>query len=196
VENKGIAMHCFKATRLLQLYLDKQLSLEQMRPLEAHLFSCPACRQELRLLEEIESALTDEEPVYEPADFTSNVMWRIAQSEQEKRVALLTQPKSVAFRLSLREFLSAILLATFATCGIILGQPSLRATLPIANGHDELSLAWIAIWHSLPGMNSNTLLLCFWIVGTLLGVWITLVLAGAEMRSQWFRAMIERLPVW
>lgn len=189
-------MHCFKATRLLQLYLDKQLSLEQMRPLEAHLFCCPACRQELRLLEEIESALKDEEPVYEPADFTSSLMWRIAQSEQEKRVALLTQPKAVAFRLSLREFLSAILLATFATCGIILGQPSLRATLPIANGHDELSLAWMTIWHSLPGMSSNTLLLCFWVGGTLLGVWITLALAGAEMRSQWFRAMIERLPVW
>jgi hypothetical protein len=67
-------MNCSKATRLLQLYLDEQLSLDQMRPLEAHLFSCPTCRQELRLLEEVTIALTDEEPVYEPADFTANVM--------------------------------------------------------------------------------------------------------------------------
>src|SRR5215469_9822171 len=105
-------MNCSKATRLLQLYLDEQLSLNQMRPLEAHLFSCPACRQELRLLEEIEATLTDEEPVYEPADFTVNVMWRIARSEQEKQIALLTQPKAAPLRLSLRELLAAILLAT------------------------------------------------------------------------------------
>jgi hypothetical protein len=189
-------MHCFKATRLLQLYLDKQLPLDQVRPLETHLFSCPTCRQELRLLEEIASALKDEELVYEPADFTSAVMWRIARSEQEKKRALLAQPKSAPFRPSLRELLSAVLLATIATCGIILGQPSLRAALPIAHEHDGLSLVLINLWSFLLGINSGTLLLFFWIVGTLLGIWITLALAGAEMRSQWFQAMIDRLPVW
>ena len=189
-------MHCFKATQLLQLYVDEQLSVDQMRPLEAHLFSCSSCRQELRFLEEIASALTDEEPVYEPDDFTSNVMWRITKSEQEKRIALLSQPESVPFRPSLREILTAISLATFATCGIILGQPSLRAILPIANGHDGHSLVWMDIWQSLLNLNFGTLLVCFWIVGTLLGVSITLALAGAEMRNQWFRAMIDRLPVW
>lgn len=189
-------MHCSKATRLLQLYVDKQLSIGQTRSLEAHLFSCPACRQELRSLEEIEAALTEEEPVYEPPDLTSNIMRLITRSEQEKQIALLTKPQAAPLRLSLRELLAAILLATIATCGIILGQPSLRASLPIANGHDEISLAWMYMWRSLPSMNSNTLLLCFWVGGTLLGVWITLVLAGSEMRSQWFQAVIDRLPVW
>ncbi len=189
-------MHCFKATRLLQLYLDKRLSRNQIRSLEAHLFSCPACRQELRLLEEIASVLKDEEQVYEPSDFTSTVMWRIAQSEQEKRRALLAQPDSAPFRPSLRELLSAILLATIATCGLIFGQPSLRAVLPIAHEHDELSLVLMNTWNFLLSINSDALLLFFWIVGTLLGVSITLALAGAEMRSQWFQAMIDRLPVW
>jgi predicted anti-sigma-YlaC factor YlaD len=189
-------MHCFKATQLLQLYVDKQLSLDQIRSLEAHLFSCSVCRQELRLLEEVTSALTNEEPVYEPTDLTSNVMWRIAKSEEEKRSALLAQPKSVSFRPSLLEVLTAVLLATFATCGIILGQPSLRAALPIANGHDALSLIWMTLWQSLLRINSGTLMLCFWVVGTLLGVWITLALAGAEMRNQWYRAVVDRLPVW
>jgi hypothetical protein len=189
-------MHCFKATRLLQLHLDKRLSHDQMRSLETHLFSCPTCRQELRLLEEIASVLKDEEQVYEPADFTSTVMWRIAQSEQEKRRALLAQPNSAPFRPSLRELFSAILLATIATCGLILGQPSLRAALPGAHEHDELSLVLMNIWNSLLSMNSDTLLLFLWIVGTFLGIWITLALAGAEMRSQWFQAMIDRLPVW
>src|SRR5690349_5336663 len=139
-------MHCSKATRLLQLYVDKQLSLEQMRSLEAHLFSCPACGQELHLLEEVEAALTDQELVYEPADLTATVMQRIARSEREKQMALLAQPESAPLRLSLRELLAAILLATFATFGIILGQPSLRSTLPIANGHDKLSLVWMNMW--------------------------------------------------
>ena len=43
--------------------------------------------------------------------------------------------------------------------------------------------------------NSGTLTLAFWVVGTILGVCITLALAGNEMRSQWFKAMMERLPV-
>ena len=189
-------MYCFKATRLLQLYLDKQLSHDQMRSLETHLFSCPACRQELRLLEEIASALKEEEQVYEPADFTSAVMWRIAQSEQEKRRTLLAQPHATPFRPSLRELLCAILLATIATCGLILGQPSLRAALPITHEHDVLSLVLMNIWNSLLSINSDALLLFLWIVGTVLGVSITLALAGAEMRSQWFQAMIDRLPVW
>src|SRR5215469_15474350 len=110
-------MNCSKSTRLLQLYLDEQLPLDQMRPLEVHLFSCPTCRQELRLLQEVATALTTEETVDEPADFTTNVMQRIAKSEQDKRLALLAQPKSMPFRPSLRELLTAILLATIATCG-------------------------------------------------------------------------------
>jgi hypothetical protein len=32
-------------------------------------------------------------------------------------------------------------------------------------------------------------------VGTLLGVLITLMVAGNEMRTQWFKAMVARLPV-
>ena len=189
-------MHCFKATRLLQLYLDEQLPLDQMRLLETHLFSCPTCRQELRLLEEIVSALKDEVQVCEPADFTFTVMWRITQSEQAKKRALLTQPKSTSFRPSLRELLGAILLATIATCGMILDQPSLRTALPIAHEHDGLLLMLMNVWGFVLSVNSGTLLLFLWIVGTLLGIWITLALAGAEMRSQWFQAMIDRLPVW
>ena len=123
-------------------------------------------------------------------------MWRIAQSEQEKKLALLAQSNSVSFRPSLRELLTAILLATFATCGIIVAQPAVWSTLPMANGHSGLLLVLVNIWNSLLSMNSNTLMLFFWVVGTFIGVWITLALAGAEMRSQWFRAVVERLPVW
>jgi hypothetical protein len=45
-------------------------------------------------------------------------------------------------------------------------------------------------------MNSQTLLLAFWVVGTLLGLWITFALAGNEMRRmEWFRSVKDRLTV-
>ncbi len=80
--------------------------------------------------------------------------------------------------------------------GVILGQPSLRAALPIANGHDILSQIFLSIVHLFIDVNSGMLMWIFWIVGTFLGVWITLALAGEEMRSEWLKAMMDRLPVW
>ncbi len=79
---------------------------------------------------------------------------------------------------------------------VILGQPSLRAALPIANGHDILSQIFLSIVHLFIDVNSGMLMWIFWIVGTLLGIWITLALAGEEMRSEWLKAMMDRLPVW
>jgi NADH:ubiquinone oxidoreductase subunit K len=99
------------------------------------------------------------------------------------------------WRPTLLEILVAVILATIATLGTILQQPTIRALLPIANGHDALSLAFMHSLHMLMTIDSNVLILTFWIVGTILGVCITLVLAGSEMRSQWFKAMMERLPV-
>jgi len=44
-------------------------------------------------------------------------------------------------------------------------------------------------------VNNSTLMLMFWVCGTFLGVWITLVLAGSEVRTQWFQSVMDRLPV-
>src|SRR5260370_232064 len=66
---------------------------------------------------------------------------------------------------------------------------------PFANGHDGLSLAYLNILHTLMTVDSTTLVLALWMAGTFLGVCITLILAGSEMRTQWFKAMMERLPV-
>ena len=100
------------------------------------------------------------------------------------------------FRLSLQELATVVLLATVAMLGITLGQPSLRAALPIANGYDSFSLFCIHLWDEIISINSGTLMLAFWVFGTLLGIWITLTLVGADMRNAWFRAVLDRLPVW
>lgn len=100
------------------------------------------------------------------------------------------------FRPSLAELLAAGLLATITTLGVLLGQPSVRESLPLTDGHDIFSILFLSLRHIILGMNSGTLMLVFWVLGTVLGVWITLALAGNEVRSQWLKAMLDRLPVW
>lgn len=184
-------MRCSQADQQLQLYIDKQLSLKQVRLLEAHLSTCPTCQQSLLLLEKIDAALQDIYTVAEPPDLTADIMRKVAliPRSPERRSYIFLRP-------SLSELLTAIVLATLATVVVILGQPSLRAILPIVNGHDLLSLAFINILRLLSNISNGTLMLILWITGTILGVWITLVVAGNEMRDIWLKAVIDRLPVW
>ncbi len=183
-------MRCKKATHLLQLYIDGCLGMEQMRALEAHVADCDTCREELYLLQEVASTVHDMRLIAEPKDLKMQIMQRVAMAPTRSEV-----PKFSPLRPSLPEVLVIILLATFATFGSIVSQPSLRRLLPFANGHDSLSIAFMNALHMFGEINSGTLTLAFWVIGSILGVCITLVLAGTEMRSQWFKAMMERLPV-
>jgi predicted anti-sigma-YlaC factor YlaD len=183
-------MRCSEASRQLQLYLDGQLTMNQVRPLETHLAFCLACQNELLLLEEVASALGNLKPVAEPADLTMHIMQRVALSSQQremKRYSLL--------RPSLLEVLAAVLLATITTLGLFWQQPSLRSALLFANGHDSLSQSFVNTFNMLVTGNPGTLILALWVIGTMLGVFITLALVGGDIRTEWFKAMMERLPV-
>jgi Putative zinc-finger len=184
-------MHCSKAGHQLQLYIDKRLPFEEMRSLEAHIATCSSCRNDLYMLETMVKDLRHFELVPEPPGLMMSIMQRVAltpQQKMESRYALL--------RPSLAELLVIISLSTIAMLGMILGQPSLRAALPIANGHDVLSQIFLTIVHQFTDVNSGILMWIFWIGGTILGIWITLALAGAEVRAEWLKAMMDRLPVW
>lgn len=198
-EHEGKRMHCTQATKQIQLYLDHQLTLRQTRVLEAHVASCPACHAELQALEEMTGSLHTLKFVAEPADMHAMIMQKVALNTaltQQRLYRQQSQPAQFSlFRPSLAEILVAILLATVATLSILLQQPSLRALLPMANGHDLFSRAFMQIVHMLTSIDTNTLVLALWIVGTLLGVCITLAVAGNEMRSQWLKAVVERLPM-
>jgi len=183
-------MRCKKAARLLQLYLDGCLSIQQIRALEAHVAGCAACREELDLLQEVSCAVHDMKLIAEPEDLHTQIMQRVAMAPARHEA-----PRFSPLRPSLPQLLAIIFLATFATFGSIVSQPSLRRLLPFANGHDSISIAFMHVLHAFGGIDSGTLTLAFWVVGTILGVCITLLLAGDEMRSQWFKAMMERLPV-
>jgi len=188
-------MRCAKATWQLQLYLDQQLPLEEIRVLEMHLSTCPACRAELHALEGVILALQETEQVIEPGNLTAHIMRRVALDvrKKEKKVR---EPAFALLRLSLQELMAGILLATVSMLGLILAQPTLRTMLPIANGHDAISMLFINFVQSLTAMNTEALSALFWIIGTLLGVWITLIVAGGEMRTEWYKAVMDRLPVW
>ncbi len=183
-------MRCVDAAYLLQLYIDHRLTTAQIRRLEEHIAGCTHCRAELALLEEVAQAASTLKLVTEPEDLTARIMQRVAMTSPQpgaSRYSLL--------RLSLAELLAAIILATVATLGSILTQPSVRALLPFANGHDSLSFLFLNVLHTLAMINIGTLIGACWVVGTILGICITLLLAGDEVRSGWLKAVMERLPV-
>jgi hypothetical protein len=185
-------MRCKEASQQLQLYLDNRLTIQQVRTLEAHLASCNACLEELTLFEKAVNDLESFKVVVEPDDLNAKIMRRVAIAASQRNAS---PSRFSPWRPSLLEILVAATLATIATIGTILQQPSIRSLLPIANGHDGLSLAFLNMLHILMTVDSTTLILALWIAGTLLGVCITLIFAGSEMRTQWFKAMMERLPV-
>ena len=183
-------MRCSEATRNLQLYIDSRLTLQQVRALEAHLALCVACRDEWLLLEVVASTLSDLKPVAEPADLTLHIMQRVAMSSQQRK-----NKQYSLLRPSLMELLAVVLLATITTLGIIVEQPPLRAALPFVNGHNSLALALSNTLNMLVTGNAGPLTLALWVGGTIIGICITLALVGTEIRSEWLKAMIERLPV-
>src|SRR5947209_4940405 len=156
-------MRCSVANKQLQLYIDKQLTMQQVRMLEVHLAVCTICQEELLLLEEVAGSLRDLQPVAEPANLTMQIMQRVAMTPQRRN-----QSYSL-LRPSLLELLATVFLATITTLGIIWQQPSLRAVLPFANGHDLFSQSFSDMLNMFVSGNTGTLMLALWVVGTLLG---------------------------
>jgi len=189
-------MRCSHAAQQLQLYIDHQLPLGKMHPLEVHLATCAECRRELAVLEEITSALDTTQPVMEPADLTMQIMQRVALDVQQRTREKVAREVYIPLRPSLRELLAVIVLATVTMLGIILGQPSLRASLPFTSRNSQISHLIVTASQFFVSMNSGTLTLAFWVLGTILGISITLALAGNEIRDEWFRAISHKLPVW
>lgn len=182
-------MRCSEAGCQLQLYIDDRLSLKEVSALEAHLAACVDCREELFLLEEAVGYVRAYRMVTEPGDLTERIMQRVALTPQRRL------PDFSPLRPTLSELLVVVVLATITTLGVILAQPSVRQVLPFATGHDVVSLFFLNSLHQMLSYGMSALILALWVVGALLGVFITLLLVGEDVRSQWFKAMMDRLPV-
>jgi hypothetical protein len=123
-------------------------------------------------------------------------MQRVALDVQQREHEKVAREAYVPLRPSLKEILAAFVLATVTMYGILFEQPTLRASLPFASVLNHFSQRAISTIQLLASTNSGTLNAAFWVLGTLLGVCITLALAGDEMRGEWFKAISHRLPVW
>ncbi|HEX7737722.1 MAG TPA: zf-HC2 domain-containing protein [Ktedonobacteraceae bacterium] len=189
-------MRCTKAIHQLQLYLDHQLTLRQTRVLEAHIASCSSCREELTFLEAVSCGLDSLRIVPEPTDMHEQIMHKVAQTTARNQ-QLLREKQATSFKLfrpSLGELLAAALLATVTTLLTLLQLPFMKPLSNLAPGHDPFSVFITHILSTLTSIDPNTLSLILWIAGTVLGVLITLMVAGNEMRTQWLKAMMQRLP--
>lgn len=191
---------CARAQRHLQLYLDGRLSLLSTRALERHLATCPACRAELVALEEVIAQLHSLGQITEPAWLGQAIMQRIASATvQPPRELPAGVPESARqmtgspfSRLTRRDVLLAFALATLVMVSFVLLQPALRDALLVDT--NPLVAPLLQTFQALFSMHGGVLALMGWGLSILLGIWITLALAGSEIRAFWRQRLRERLP--
>jgi anti-sigma factor (TIGR02949 family) len=71
-------MRCEDIRGKLQEYLDGELVSEESRAVKAHLAACSACREDLRLLRQVNDGLATLPVLEEPVNFTARVMAQIS----------------------------------------------------------------------------------------------------------------------
>jgi len=194
-------MTCTRAQNLMQLYIDKRLSLGRTRSLERHLAHCHACRAELMLLEDVSAGIHSLVHISEPDWLTEAVMARIAATTaQPPQEAILARshaqrPHSrlvLPFRLSGRDIALASLLATLAMLSFMLAVPVLRTALGgLVNPLAAILLNGLLLLFS---PDAGVLGLLSWVLWILLGICITLFVAGSEIRSLWRQRIRAWLP--
>ena len=97
-----------------------------------------------------------------------------------------------AFRLSARDVLLALTLATLVTLSFILLQPGLRND--VLSSSDPVLAPVLDGLHTLGALvNGNLIGWIGWGLSILLGIAITLFLVGSEVRAGWRQRMRERL---
>ncbi len=193
-------MNCSRAQHLLQLYMDGQLNLRQMRILERHLAHCAACRAEWMLLEDVVAEVHSLSHVTEPSWLTERIMTRVAETTAQPPTELAIEsprmrqrtPQRTPFRLTIQDLILSSLLATIVVVGFAIFQPGLRDAL--GKSVNPLLGTVLADLQFLISPNAGILGLVAWLLWVGLGIIITLVLAGSEVRSQWRQRIRGWLP--
>ena len=178
-------MSCARIQSWMQLYLDGRLDLRRLPLLERHLMDCPACRAELDQMEAIcqAAALVD---TREPDGLTEAILSRVALVEARRHAQVRTRR---AFAPGWGDAVLAALLATLATALLLALQAPLRRPF-LAALNQALDLAhrgFAQVAGGSPGWLA-------WVVWVGVGVLLTLAFAGAEVRANWRRTLLARLP--
>ncbi len=177
-------MKCSKARYLMQLYIDRQLPHGQSNELELHVVECLDCHAELERLEMVAGTIRSVHMVSEPENLTVQIMQRIALHPRRQ-----PQPVFSLMRASLIETVTVVAMAAIATFICLLYEPGLRASLPFTNGHDGLSQTFRHLIDMIVSIHLQSLSWELWLLGGIVGVAITLVVVGEELRSSWLNDM-------
>ena len=78
-------MNCNKAQELISLYLDDKLSSQSISELKKHFTECSKCQQDYLTLKKIKGILANTPKQEVSPDFTTSVMNKIKNKEQEKQ---------------------------------------------------------------------------------------------------------------
>jgi len=193
-------MTCSRAQNLLQLYIDQRLSLPRTRALERHLAQCPTCRSEWMLLEDVVAEVHSLSNVVEPPWLADAIMTSIAQTTAQAPSELPAAPhqrrrrasERGPFRPAARDLILSSLLATIVVLSFIFVQPALRnALVSSINPLVGTALTWLQFLLSPDGGLIGWFVWMLWMV---LGICITLLLAGSEARSLWRQRIRGWLP--
>jgi len=72
-------LNCLKIREKISSYMDNELDSEQSKCVDQHLLHCPVCREELKLLQQVDASVK-EMPAYSPsAQFSAQLMQQIAK---------------------------------------------------------------------------------------------------------------------
>jgi anti-sigma factor RsiW len=185
-------MKCSQAAQALQLYIDGQLTQQEASAMEAHITRCPACHAELYLLEEIVAAAHAMPEIPEPAWLPAAIMARIAQEPRRQERAAFR-----SYRPSLPEAIAAATLATAVTALFIVFQtPAHTRLLPLLSDQANRVARYISpLFLTLIQPGTNLPAWMIWLLWSALGLLITLLLAGSEVRTNWRDTVRQRLPL-
>lgn len=169
-------MNCQEFSWLMSLALDRALSEDEARLLEAHLEKCPACREEWRAMQRASRLLAEAPFVAPPPGFAARVSRRLARREARKRrilggaallvgslslgalflpplaglIALLwqlfDQPYLLGYGLQLTAQLISIAGALGKACWLMIKAILLAPVQPALLTYSLLTLALTALW--------------------------------------------------
>jgi anti-sigma factor RsiW len=178
-------MTCSRTRAWLQLYVDGQLHPRHLARLEEHMETCGTCRADLALLELICQGASGLILPHGPAELTDAIMHRIAELEA-RRASLAGQR---LFAPGWGDAVLAAILATLATAVFLIFQPALWQTSSSAvlQALTPAGRALISVYPSWPSWVA-------WLVWVGIGLVIAIGFAGSEVRANWRRGLLARLP--
>jgi hypothetical protein len=184
-------MRCREASELMSLYLDHRLAPDQVAELHDHLSVCPRCQREWEAMQRVSSLLlvlsspgrteTVGAPMAAPpADFTVNVMDRLAQREARRRLFWGGMVLLLA-ALTLGAFALPTLVGPLSLLWPILAYPSLvgKGLLSLSQLihvlRSLLEACWLVVTMLLSAIHPYILFVYFSMALLLTAFWLTVI---------------------